>query len=110
MCIRDSLNRAQSGRAAYVVITSERGLAGGYNANVLKMAYQHMKTYEPVRVYAIGNVAYDFFLEHHLEPNVDYLHAIDIPHLQEARQLSWELCQLFIEGHVDQVLSLIHIC
>lgn len=97
------LNRAASGRSAYVVITSERGLAGGYNANVLKMAYQHMQTYEPVRVYAIGNVAYDFFLEHHLEPNIDYLHAIDMPHLQEARKLSWELCRLFIEGEVDQV-------
>ena len=56
-----------------------------------------------MRVYAIGNVAYDFFLEHHLEPNIDYLHAIDMPHLQEARKLSWELCRLFIEGEVDQV-------
>lgn len=97
------IRRARSGRAAYIVISSDRGLAGGYNANVLKYAMHHMQTYEPVRIYAIGNVAHDFFVLHNLAHDMSYLHAIVSPSLPTARRLTFELCELYDNGEIDQV-------
>ncbi len=97
------IRKARSGRAAYIVITSDRGLAGGYNANVLKLAHQHMQMYEPVHVYAIGNVAHDFFTAHDIAHDLRYLHAIVDPTLTTARKLTLELCELYDNDEIDQV-------
>ena len=84
------VDRAKSGRAAFVVITSERGLAGGYNNNILKFAEEYMSTYQMERVYTIGAVAHEYFEHKHVEHSVDYLRAIDHPELYEARKLSFD--------------------
>lgn len=44
----------------YVVIAGDRGLAGGYNSNVLKMVFAHMAGREAT-VLPIGKKAVDFF-------------------------------------------------
>ena len=97
------VDRAKSGRAAFVVITSERGLAGGYNNNILKFAEEYMSTYQMERVYTIGAVAHEYFAHKHVEHSVDYLRAIDHPELYEARKLSFDLLRLFLSGEVDQI-------
>lgn len=97
------VDRAKSGRAAFVVITSERGLAGGYNNNILKFAEEYMSTYQMERVYTIGAVAHEYFAHKHVDHNADFLRAIDHPELYEARKLSYELLRLFNQKQVDQV-------
>src|SRR4051794_9654257 len=52
-------------RSALVVLTSARGLAGGYNANVLRSAIQHLENEEKrsvdVRVTMVGKKGIGFF-------------------------------------------------
>ena len=82
----------KSGRAAFVVITSERGLAGGYNNNILKFAEEYMSTYQAERVYTIGAVAHEYFAHKHVVHSVGYLRRHrSSRELYEARKLSWEL-------------------
>ena len=97
------VDRSKSGRAAFVVITSERGLAGGYNNNILKFAEEYMSTYQAEHIYTIGAVAHEYFEHKHVPHSIDYLRAIDHPELYEARKLSWELLGLFNQGEADQV-------
>ena len=47
-------------KAVYVVIAGDRGLAGGYNSNILKLAYSEM-TGKDVTVLPIGKKAVDFY-------------------------------------------------
>src|SRR5688572_10749898 len=55
----------EAGRAALVVITSDRGLAGGYNANVLRSAVGHLEEQQgrglEVDVYMVGKKGINFF-------------------------------------------------
>ena len=67
-----------------VVITSERGLAGGYNNNILKFAEEYMSTYQMERVYTIGAVAHEYFSHKHVDHSTDFLRVIDHPELYEA--------------------------
>ncbi len=41
-------------KSGYIVIAADRGLAGGYNSNVIKKAVEHMKEKDKVSVIAIG--------------------------------------------------------
>ena len=47
-------------RSVYIVIAGDRGLAGGYNSNILKRAYAEMEGKNPI-VLPIGKKAVDFF-------------------------------------------------
>lgn len=48
-------------RVAYVVVTADRGLCGGFNANVIKTAAQEMKNRSNVEVVTVGRKGRDYF-------------------------------------------------
>ena len=52
--------RRKEGKTLYIVIAGDRGLAGGYNSNVLKLAWGKMQS-APSAVLPIGKKALDFF-------------------------------------------------
>ena len=57
------LRRRDGNRALYIVIAGDRGLAGGYNSNILKLCVQQMQGKE-VSVVPIGKKAVDYFRSH----------------------------------------------
>ena len=56
----------REGKTLYIVIAGDRGLAGGYNSNVLKLAWGKMQQ-APSAVLPIGKKALDFFRQHGAE-------------------------------------------
>ncbi|MBE3583205.1 MAG: ATP synthase F1 subunit gamma [Limnochordaceae bacterium] len=96
--------RASVSRVAYVVITSDRGLAGGYNVNLVRFARTQIESDScPYLLYCIGRKGRHFFerlgwpVQGGLESvgdNVDFL---------TARKLGSELWELFVSSQVDQV-------
>ena len=54
------LMKPKTGKTLYIVIAGDRGLAGGYNSNILKMVFAEMAKSESV-VLPIGKKALDFF-------------------------------------------------
>ncbi|MBF7081551.1 F0F1 ATP synthase subunit gamma [Desulfallas sp. Bu1-1] len=48
-------------RVAYVIVTADRGLCGGFNANIIKKAVQEMKDRPNVEVVTIGRKGRDYF-------------------------------------------------
>ena len=76
-------------RVGYVVVTSDRGMAGSFNANVLKVAQSEIDAIgkENVDVFCIGKKARDYFkkrdyniIESHTDfwNELNYSHAINI--------------------------------
>ena len=61
------LTARQVKRSAYVVMAGDRGLAGGYNSNVLKLAYEHMEGKDAI-VLPVGKKAVDFFNARKIPP------------------------------------------
>ena len=54
------LTKREGNKAMYIVIAGDRGLAGGYNSNVLKMAMSEIQE-KDATVLPIGKKAVDFF-------------------------------------------------
>ena len=90
-------------RTGYIVISADRGLSGGYNANVIKTAVQHMKEKEKVSVIAIGQKARDFFRKRSYDLDGEFTHISEDPQYSDAQNIGRLSVEFYKQGLVDEV-------
>ena len=96
------LKSGESGKKAVIVITSNRGLAGGYNSNVTKLITQGELANEDLVIYAIGKKGKDSLAKSY-EIRADYSDAIDDPTYADAMKISKEVLDAFEEGEISEI-------
>lgn len=92
------------GKKAVIAVTSNRGLAGGYNNNIVKliMATPGL-TAADTRIYAIGRKGRDGLARKGYEITADYSEVINEPLYQDASDLTNELLEAFERGEVSEI-------
>lgn len=90
-------------RTAYVVIAGDRGLAGGYNSNVLKMAYEAMDGRD-VTVLPLGKKALDFFKTRKIPLWTQEVLETGSLNVGDCFSLAKQLCKAYVRGEVDEVI------
>ncbi len=89
-------------KTCYVVIAGDRGLAGGYNHNVLKLAEAEMAG-KNAAVVPVGKRSLENFRAHGFEILTDaYYEAGDLS-VSDCFTLARELCSRFLSGEFDRV-------
>ena len=89
-------------KTLYVVIAGDRGLAGGYNSNILKMVVAQMEGKDAL-VLPIGKKAADYFRSHKVPMlNESYGVAEDIS-VGDCFTVSKLLCKAYLSGEVDEI-------
>ena len=96
------LKAGENGRKAVVVITSNRGLAGGYNSNVVKLITKGELAKENLAIYAIGKKGRDA-LARSYDVVQDYSDYIEEPVYAEAMKISEQLLKDFEEGLISEI-------
>lgn len=96
------LKSGESGKKAIIVITSNRGLAGGYNSNVIKLITQGELANEDLAIYAIGKKGKDAFAKNY-EIRADYSDVIEDPVYAEAMKISKEVLSAFENGEISEI-------
>jgi len=98
--------RMGGGRIALIVLTSNRGLCGAYNGNVLRAAYrfvrEHTERGTPIDVYVSGKKGVSF-LRFQKVPIIRQIEVSDPPLYAEVEPLAEELMQQFADGKIDGV-------
>lgn len=93
-----------SRKKAVVVITSNRGLAGGYNSNVVKLVTKNQQwDREDVVVYALGNKGREAFVRYGYSVRECENDIVESPAYADAMALSQELLRAFSEGEVGEI-------
>jgi F-type H+-transporting ATPase subunit gamma len=94
-------------KVAFVVITADRGLAGAYNANVIRAAERALKAEQAQgRDYSLvllGKKAENYFRYRHYKIDASFEGMSDQPTYEDARQVATKLVELYEEGDVDRV-------
>lgn len=95
-------------KTGYLVITSDRGLAGGYNANVLRLVQNTIKTKhsstDEYMIFVIGKKGRDFFKKRN-QPIVEEVTGLsDNPTLTEIKDISSKAIQLFGAQAFDELI------
>jgi len=95
-------------RALIVVVTSDRGLAGGFNSNVLRAADKLIKEKErqgiEVEVVACGKKAIGFFKYRNIKPVMEFAGLSADPTYEQAAQISVYAGNAYREGELDEVI------
>jgi len=89
-------------KAAFVVISGDRGLAGGYNSNVIKLFTAEAENLEAV-VLPVGRKGADYFKAHgvtSLTENYTYAEGVSIG---DCFSVAKRLCKGFLQGEFDAV-------
>ncbi len=102
------LARAGMGKKlALLVITSDKGLAGGLNAGVLKQALTLAASYgkDRVSIYAYGKKGEEFFRARGYHIVHAYENKLDTIPLSITEEISRKLSKRFVEGEFSEVLA-----
>lgn len=96
------LQSGSTGKKAVIVITSNRGLAGGYNSNVIKLITRGALAEEDLAVYAIGKKGKEA-LQRRYEIKADYSDVIEEPAYADAMAICREVLGAFERGEISEI-------
>jgi F-type H+-transporting ATPase subunit gamma len=90
---------------ALVVITSDRGLAGSYNANVIAHAEAFLNQPRPqaVKLVLIGKKGYDYFKKREWPILFKYLDISGKIDFQKISAITQQLVEAYLSGEVDEI-------
>ncbi len=97
------LQAGDSTKKAVIVITSNRGLAGGYNSNVIKLITKGDFSKADTALYTVGIKGKDYFSHHGYEVVKDYSDLIEEPAYADAMRISEDLLKAFSNGEVGEI-------
>ena len=97
------LKAGSSSKKAVVVITSNRGLAGGYNSNVVKLVTDSGLKKEDLKIYAIGNKGREALERRGYEIASDYSGVIDAPVYEDAAAICRQALKAFQEEEIGEI-------
>ena len=89
-------------KVMYIVIAGDRGLAGGYNSNILKLVQSQIQDKDAV-VLPIGKKAVDYFKAHNVPALTDcYAEAASVS-IGDCFSIAKQLSSAFLAGEFDEV-------
>jgi F-type H+-transporting ATPase subunit gamma len=94
------LETKETGAEAVVVISADRGLAGAYNANALRLAERTRRAATDPAVYAIGRKAISAFRFRRVPMQSQWSGFSDRPSYDDAREIATKLIEDFSEGTI----------
>ncbi|MCM3398857.1 MULTISPECIES: ATP synthase F1 subunit gamma [Oceanobacillus] len=94
-------------KTAYLVITSDRGLVGAYNSNILRNLVQTIEkrheSKDEYTVIAVGRKGYDFCKKRDLPMSNSILGMADHPTFADIKELASETVQMYSDGEIDEL-------
>ncbi len=93
-------------RTGYLVITSDRGLVGGYNSNILKSVMSELmkkQNDDAFSVMALGGMGADFFKARNIKVSYELRGLSDQPNFEEVRNIVSEAVKLYQSEEFDEL-------
>ena len=86
----------------FIVITGDKGMVGSYNADVLRVAKEHIKP-GASHLLTIGSEAAKEFRRIGMQPDIEFGAASRDPSLESARHIMQDIFRFYDEGFLDEV-------
>lgn len=97
------LQVGESRKKGVIVITSNRGLAGGYNSNIVKLITGQDWAKEDVVIYAIGNKGRDALARAGYEIRQEMPQVIEEPAYTDAREIAGMVLKAYEEEEIGEI-------
>ena len=90
-------------KTGFVVITGDKGLAGAYNHNVLKLAESYLARKKDPTLFLIGQMGRHYFEKKNISIDGEFMYTAQDPTLERAREIVDMLVGLFEQGALDDI-------
>ncbi len=90
-------------KKAFLVITADKGLAGAYNHNVLKLAEEQLSGCGEPHLFVVGEVGRQYFHMKKIKVEGHFLYTAQNPTMHRARVIASRIFELYDSGEVDEV-------
>ncbi|MES2503572.1 MAG: ATP synthase F1 subunit gamma [Myxococcota bacterium] len=92
-------------RVELLVLTSERGLCGAFNSNVIRRASRFLKemgeVHDEIRVSTLGRKGFEAMKREGVNIRTNYAGVLEHPSYLKATQIADELSESYVTDHVD---------
>lgn len=96
------LKKREVENKGYIVIAGDRGLAGGYNANALKMAVSHMGI-KKEKIVPIGRKSFEYFSKRDYPIVKEFVGISEDADYNDAVEIAKVGIDLFVKGEIDEL-------
>ena len=99
---RDSKSKKDK-TVGYLVITADKGLAGAYNHNVIKLAEKLAENEEKGMLFVVGQLGRHYFESKSIPIDYNFNYTAQNPTMNRARHIAGVLSKLFLQNKIDEV-------
>lgn len=90
-------------KTGFVVITGDKGLAGAYNHNVLKLAESYLARKQDSTLFLIGQMGRHYFEKKNISIDAEFMYTTQDPTLDRAQDICDTLVDLYERGALDEI-------
>lgn len=90
-------------KVGYIVITGDKGLAGAYNHNVLRLVDERLQHESDPTLFLIGQAGRNYFHHRGVAVDGEFMYTAQDPTVYRAREIGETFIELFRKGHLDEV-------
>ena len=87
----------------FLVVTADKGMAGAYNHNILKLTEEMMAQSKDSRLYVLGELGRHYFEQKKVNIDEQFHYTVQNPSLSRARNVAEKIIDDYLEHRVDEV-------
>lgn len=99
----DLRHEKESRKKAYLIVSGDKTLAGGYNHNLLKFAKNHINGDKDALLFVAGQIGRNYFIREKYNVCKDFLFPVQNVTVYRAREIQKILFEHFKNGDIDEL-------
>ena len=93
----------QERHTGYIVVTADKGMAGAYNHNVLKVAEEHLENSSNPVLFVLGELGRQYFERKKFPIEEQFRYTVQNPTLNRARNIAETILEWYNQEKLDEV-------
>ena len=97
-------------RVQLIVVSSDTGLAGAFNSNLLRVAQRFIDQRDRagLRIETIGRKGRDYFRRRKYSLSGEYIGIVEKPNIEKAREIAHKMIDLYSKAEIDAVYLIVN--
>jgi F-type H+-transporting ATPase subunit gamma len=97
-------------RVQLIVVTSDTGLAGAFNSNLLRAAQRFIDERDRagLRIETIGRKGRDYFKRRNFSVSGEHIGVVEKPNIEKAREIAHKMIDLYSKAEIDAVYLIVN--
>lgn len=90
-------------KIGYIVVTADKGLAGSYNHNVIKLAQESLDKGGNCKLFVVGQLGIQYFSKAGTTVDINFQYTAQDPTINRSRNIAEKMIELYNKRELDEV-------